>query len=88
MKDTNNNNNLNCVKTVQSPGIHGTTSLTITEQSENELSVQVERLISNQPNYIKKLCKQVLEGNPCNAMIIHNYIVAEEAEINIQELNS
>ncbi|MPZ05388.1 MAG: hypothetical protein GEU26_03055 [Nitrososphaeraceae archaeon] len=70
---------------IQSSYAHGTTSLTITKQSENELSVNLERLVNNQSNYIKKLYRQVLDANSCNAMIIHDYIIAEEAEINIQE---
>lgn len=72
-------------ETIQSSYAHGTTSLTITKQSENELSVNLERLVNNQSNYIKKLYRQVLDANSCNAMIIHDYIIAEEAEINIQE---
>ena len=47
--------------------------------------VNVERLINNQPNYIKRPCNQVRDVNSPNAIIIHNYIIAEEVEISIQE---
>lgn len=81
----NNKNNLNRTKTVQNPHIRDITSLTKSNQDERRLPVNVDRLVNNQPNYIKKLFRQVLDANSCNAIIIHSYIVAEEAEINIQE---
>jgi integrase len=73
------------IKTDQSSYALGITPLTIPKQSENELSVNVETLVNNQPNYIKKLYRQVSDVNSCNVKIIHDYIIAEEAEINIQE---
>jgi len=53
--------------------------------AKNESHLESERLIRNQPNYIKKLYRQVIDVNPSNARIIHDYIMAEQAEINIQE---
>jgi hypothetical protein len=73
------------IKTDQSSYALGITPLTIPKQSENELSVNVETLVNNQPNYIKKLYRQVSDVNSCNVKIIHDYIIAEETEINIQE---
>ncbi len=74
-----------CIKTIQNSYARGTTPLTIPKQSKSELSVNADRLVSNQSNYIKKLYRQVLDTNSFNAMIMHDYILAEEAEINIQE---
>ena len=74
-----------CIKTIQNSYARGTTPLTIPKQSKSELSVNADRLVSKQSNYIKKLYRQFLDVNPCNAKIIHDYIIAEEAEINIQE---
>ena len=42
-------------------------------------------IVQNQPNYIKRLYIEVVNNNISNGKIIHDYIVAEEAEINIQE---
>ena len=42
-------------------------------------------VVNHQPNYIKKLYKEVVNANPSSAKIIHDYIIAEEAEVNIQE---
>jgi hypothetical protein len=39
----------------------------------------------NQPNYIVRLFKEMAQANPYNASIIHDYIVAEQMEINIRE---
>ncbi|MGA7370886.1 MAG: hypothetical protein WBX01_17325 [Nitrososphaeraceae archaeon] len=54
-------------------------------QDVSLVHVNIGRLVNNQPNYIKRLYSQVIDANPSNAMIIHNYTIAEEAEINIQE---
>lgn len=78
-------NNPARIVTIESSNAPGTQQLTASKQSENELSVNVDRLLSNQPNYIKKLYRQVLEANSCNAVIMHDYNKAEEAEINIQD---
>lgn len=53
--------------------------------SKNELHVEFERLIQNQSNYIKRLFREILDVNHANALVIHDYINAEQAEINIQE---
>jgi hypothetical protein len=74
-----------CIKTIQNSYARGITPLTIPKQSKSELSVNADRLVSNQSNYIKKLYRQVLDANSFNAMIMHDHILAEEAEINIQE---
>lgn len=63
---------------------YSTTSLPIATQSKPP-SVNFERLVQNQPNYIRKLYKEILEAAPANARIIYDYIIAEEAETNIQE---
>ncbi len=57
---------------------HSITSLSLS--SDN-----FERLLQYQPNYIKRLFNEVVESNPFNAHIIIDYIIAEEAETNIQE---
>ena len=43
------------------------------------------RLLQYQSNYIKRLFNEVVETNPSNSHIINDYIIAEEAETNIQE---
>jgi hypothetical protein len=47
-------------------------------------SDKFERLLRYQSNYVKRMFNEVEETNPANAQIISDYIVAEEAEINIQ----
>ena len=42
-------------------------------------------IVRHQSNYIKRLYSKVVNENISNGKIIHDYIVAEEAEINIQE---
>ena len=42
-------------------------------------------IVQHQPNYIKRLYGEVVNRNISNGEIIQNYIIAEEAEINIQE---
>ena len=42
-------------------------------------------IVQHQPNYIKKLYSELVNTNKSNGKIIHDYINAEEAEINIQE---
>jgi integrase/FtsZ-binding cell division protein ZapB len=61
-----------------------TTSITITPQDRIPHD-NLEILVQNQSNYIKRLYKEVLEANSTNARIINDYIIAEEAETNIQE---
>jgi hypothetical protein len=47
--------------------------------------IDFEKLVQNQSNYIKELYKEVVVANPTNALIVYDFISAEEAEINIQE---
>ena len=42
-------------------------------------------IVQHQSNYIKRLYGEVVNRNISNGKIIHNYIIAEETEINIQE---
>src|SRR5919106_3591655 len=42
-------------------------------------------IVKHQPNYIKKLYREASNANLSNGKIIRDYIIAEEAEINIQE---
>jgi hypothetical protein len=42
-------------------------------------------ITKHQSNYIKRLYREVVNSTISNGKIIHDYIVAEEAEINIQE---
>jgi integrase len=42
-------------------------------------------IVQYQSNYIKRVYKEVVNTNISNGKTIHNYILAEEAEINIQE---
>lgn len=53
--------------------------------SKKELRIEFDRLTQNQPNYIKRIFRETAEANPANALIICDYINAEQAEINIQE---
>ena len=77
----NNNPNVN----FQNTGTRFTAaSLTINPENQN-LSDRLGRLVQNQPNYIKRLYREILESNSANAIIINDYIIAEEAESNIQE---
>ncbi|MGH9988653.1 MAG: hypothetical protein ACRD8W_32385, partial [Nitrososphaeraceae archaeon] len=70
--------NLN-LKTVES--IRNTSSTNAGNiESHSELSI-----VENQSNYIKKLYSEIANTNWSNGKIIHDYIIAEEAEINIQE---
>ncbi|MGA6990212.1 MAG: hypothetical protein WBX81_07345 [Nitrososphaeraceae archaeon] len=70
--------NLN-LKTVES--IRSTSSTNAGNiESHSELSI-----VENQPNYIKKLYSEIVNTSWSNGKIIHDYIIAEEAEINIQE---
>ncbi|MGB7633249.1 MAG: hypothetical protein WBL68_05955 [Nitrososphaeraceae archaeon] len=70
--------NLN-LKTVES--IRSTSSTNAGNiESHSELSI-----VENQPNYIKKLYSEIVNTSWSNGKIIHDYITAEEAEINIQE---
>jgi hypothetical protein len=62
----------------------GTAPLTINHINQ-DLTPNTGKLVHNQSNYIKRLYKEILEANPDNALIINDYIIAEEAEINIQE---
>lgn len=57
---------------------YSTTSLTTNPDS-------FARLLQYQSNYIKRLFNEVVETNPSNSHIINDYIIAEEAETNIQE---
>jgi integrase len=41
--------------------------------------------VQHQSNYIKRLYIETLDAIPTNALIINEYLLAEEAEINIQE---
>jgi integrase len=56
-----------------------------TQSKSKQQSVNFERLVQNQPNYIRRLYKEILETGPANARIIYDYIISEEAETNIQE---
>ena len=70
--------NLN-LKTVES--IRSTSSTNAGNiESHSELSI-----VENQPHYIKKLYSEIVNTSWSNGKIIHDYITAEEAEINIQE---
>jgi integrase len=62
-----------------------TTPITINNLQNKSLPKNSEKLVQYQSNYIKRMYIRTLEANPANAMIINNYIIAEEAEINIQE---
>jgi hypothetical protein len=42
-------------------------------------------VVQRQSNYVKKLYNEVVNNNISNGKIIHDYIIAKEAEINIQE---
>lgn len=77
--------NLESVKTIQRPVAHRITPTNLTDESHKELYIKSERLVKNQPNYIQKLYREIQDANPTNALSICNYIIAEEAEINIQE---
>lgn len=63
---------------------YGTTSITINPQNQS-LPNHLEILLQRQSNYIKRLYKEILDTHPANAVLINDYITAEEAEINIQE---
>jgi hypothetical protein len=57
-------------------------------ESTNDSSLHLKKIDSmslNQPNYIVRLYKEMAQANPYNASIIHDYIVAEQIEINIKE---
>ncbi len=43
-------------------------------------------LVQHQPNYIKRLFGEVVNKNISSGKIVHDYIIAEEAEINIKNL--
>jgi integrase len=64
---------------------HGATSITINNPQNKSLPNNLEKLVQYQSNYIKRLYNSTLDANPANALIINNYIIVEEAEINIQE---
>jgi hypothetical protein len=42
-------------------------------------------IAQHQSNYVKRLYSEVLNKNISSGKIVHDYIIAEEAEINIQE---
>jgi hypothetical protein len=73
----------------QNTRIHyGTTSPVIINpqgQPQPDVGLAGIRLVQNQPNYIKRPYKETLESSPTNAHVIYDYIIAEEAETNIQE---
>ena len=64
---------------------YGSTSITISNPQNKSLPNNLEKLVQYQSNYIKRLFDEMLDANPANALIINDYIIAEEAEINIQE---
>jgi integrase len=73
------NLNLKTVESIRSSGNgDGTNSRNI--ETRSLLSI-----VQYQSNYIKRLFGEVVNANKLNGKIIHDYIVAEEAEINIQE---
>jgi hypothetical protein len=46
-----------------------------TQSQSKQQSVNFERLVQNQPNYIRRLYKEILEAAPANARIIYDYVV-------------
>ena len=55
------------------------------DSSQQILVKKIDSITYNQPNYIKRLYKEVANTNPDNASVIYDYIIAEQTEINIKE---
>jgi hypothetical protein len=57
--------NLKTVKSIRRSGIRksyvGTTSVNV--ENQNELSIKSDLLVQNQPNYIRKLYREIVDAN-------------------------
>jgi integrase len=72
-------------KTCTTASHYRAASITINNLVNNSLPNNLEKLVQYQSNYIKRVYIRTLDANPSNAQIINDYLIAEEAEINIQE---
>jgi hypothetical protein len=77
--------NLETAKIIRRSDDLDTTSSNLGLGSHSESYIKSERLMQNQPNYIRKLYREILDANPANALIIYDYIIAEETETNTQK---
>jgi integrase len=74
--------NLKTVEPVQSQGTQKLFKPITCKEIENH---DILSIVQHQSNYIKRLYSEVVNTNISNGKIIHDYIISEEAEINIQE---
>jgi integrase len=72
-------------KTGSTASRYESTSVIISNPQSKSIADNLEKLVQHQSNYIKRLFREMLDANPSNALIISDYVIAEEAEINIQE---
>ena len=67
------------VESNRNSGISGT------NPTNSNIGSHLLSIVQHQPNYVKRLYSEVVNNNISNGKILHDYIIAEEAEINIQE---